>query len=386
MKHERNTRIFALYPLLTRINARIFKKAAAVFLIVLNSGFAYAKTYSDVPADHLNTKAIGALSDQGILQGYSDGGFSPAGPINRAEVAKVLIAATQTPSSVSQALAEHKRLNHIYATFPDVSMDAWFAPFVETAYRLKIVQGNPDGYFHPERTINLAEALKMVTLAFDADIDQVSFAPNTLWLVNGSEWFAPYFAYAAEKNLLSPHKVYHPAHQVTRGEFAELVYRMKIVAQNTFSPYKAPGIGTSNEYSITIPALNIIDMQVAFADPYDGDAALHLLRYFPFGHYLANPGSGKKFVLFGHSSGYSWDKSPYKVVLRQIDRLKAGDKIYINYRERGYVYEMRESVVIPASKDTMVMQDNGKDELALFTCWPPDSIAYRYVIYAERRT
>ena len=88
-------------------------------------------------------------------------------------------------------------------------------------------------------------------------------------------------------------------------------------------------------------------------------------------------------VLFGHSSGYSWDKSPYKTILTKIDQLQVGDIIYINYQEKGYVYQINQKEIRPASDMASVMEDYGYEEMALYTCWPPNGISKRYVVYAS---
>jgi LPXTG-site transpeptidase (sortase) family protein len=87
-------------------------------------------------------------------------------------------------------------------------------------------------------------------------------------------------------------------------------------------------------------------------------------------------------VLFGHSSGYDWDKSPYKTILTKIDQLQMGEKIYINFHEKGYAYQISQKEIRPATDMAAVMEDYGYEEMALYTCWPPKSIAKRYVVYA----
>ena len=146
-----------------------------------------------------------------------------------------------------------------------------------------------------------------------------------------------------------------------------------------FKPIKR---AISTEYTITIPSLNIIALKVSFADVYNEKGALNVLKE-GLGHYLSPPDAHRKMVLFGHSSGYSWDHSNYKTILKQIDHLKNGDRIYINYKEKGYIYEVFKSEIIPASQDYKLLNDEQINELALYTCWPPNSISHRYVVYGK---
>jgi LPXTG-site transpeptidase (sortase) family protein len=164
---------------------------------------------------------------------------------------------------------------------------------------------------------------------------------------------------------------------MTRGELAEVLYRLNLVLDGNLDKFRDTTQPTSNEYTITIPKLNIIDLNVSFANPHNSQSALDVLKY-GLGHYLATPGSGQKMVLFGHSSGYGWDNSNYKQVLRQIDKLDTGDKIYVNYHEKGYVYQIFNKEVMSATLLEAVMKDYGYEEMALYTCWPPDSVSHRY--------
>ena len=49
--------------------------------------------------------------------------------------------------------------------------------------------------------------------------------------------------------------------------------------------------------------LNIVDVNVNFANVYDSNQALDILKD-GLGHYLKPPSAGEKMVLFGHSSGF----------------------------------------------------------------------------------
>ena len=169
---------------------------------------------------------------------------------------------------------------------------------------------------------------------------------------------------------------------IIEGEFVEIMHRTKTVLATGLPEYIAPSNPTSNEYTITIPALNIINLPVYFADPYNETAALEILKK-GIGQYLKPPNRGEKTVLFGHSSGYSWDNSPYKTILNQINKLHNGDNIYLNYKEKGYAYEIFKSDIIPASEDYRIIENPRSNELALYTCWPPNSISHRYVVYGK---
>lgn len=342
----------------------------------------YAKSYPDVPVNHRHSTAIVFMTDRGTVAGYPNGEFHPDGLINRAEAVKIMTKSLYAGPIIDQALRRHMEAGHTFVVFPDVPIREWFGQFVEVAYQNKIVEGYPDGSFKPANNINFAEALKVILESYKVDFSQNRYVTNKFLVVPQGEWYEKYFTYASQHNLINREKVYHPAQLITRGEFVEIIYRLEEVLKTRASEFVVKNKGTSDEYKITIPKLNIVDVDVNFASVYDPNSALGILKY-GLGHYLNPPDFGGKMVIFGHSSGYAWDHSNYKTILKEINKLSNGDRIYINYKEKGYVYEIFNSSIIPASQAHKLVEDDHLDELALYTCWPPNSIAQRYVVYGK---
>lgn len=350
--------------------------------IMLVSPIASAKVYPDVSVNHKNNEAIAFLTDRDTIQGYPNGEFHPEGLINRAEAVKILTKSKFPATILDTALEWHKQAKHSFVMFPDVPIWEWYGKFVEVSYQNRVIQGYPDGLFRPGNNINFAEALKVILETYKVDFGQNQFQANKLLYVNQGDWFEKYFTYAYQHNLIERDKFYHPGQLITRGEFVEIIYRLETVLNNKLPAFVENSQATSDEYKITIPKLNIINVDVNFASVYDSTSALGILKY-GLGNYLNPPDSGKKMLLFGHSSGYSWDHSDYKTILREIDNLGNGDRIYINYKEKGYVFEVYNSIIIPAAEDSMLVQNETNNELALYTCWPPNSIAKRYVVFGK---
>ena len=335
-----------------------------------------------MPASHQHYEAIAALTTDNTVQGYPNGEFHPEGLINRAETIKVLAKSNFSASAIDTSINWHKIQNHSYIMFPDVPIWEWYSKYVEISYQNQIIEGYPDGTFKPANYINFAEALKIILETYKVDFSQNHYQPNKLLYVKQGDWFEKYFTYAYQHNLINQDKFYHPGQLITRGEFVEIIYRLEKVLKKDLPAYVASKKPTSDEYKITIPKLNIIDVDVNFASIYNENEALSTLRN-GLGNYLNPPDSQKKTLLFGHSSGYSWDHSNYKTILREINKLQNGDRIYINYKEKGYVYEVFDSQIIPASQDHTLVENDNANELALYTCWPPNSIAQRYVVYGK---
>lgn len=178
---------------------------------------AYAKDYNDLDQSSKFYKAISVLTSEGILQGYPDGSFKPEQPINRAEALKVILLAF--PKAEGD-LPVNK--------FPDVQESDWFYNYVRTALKHGIIQGYVDGTFKPANQVIFAESLKMGLEAKGVKKETLTFSPFHRD-IKESDWFAPYFSFAYSKNLydldmsggITPQKPY------TRGEFMELIYRIK---------------------------------------------------------------------------------------------------------------------------------------------------------------
>jgi LPXTG-site transpeptidase (sortase) family protein len=143
-----------------------------------------------------------------------------------------------------------------------------------------------------------------------------------------------------------------------------------------------PQYASEKHFAISMPSLGVIDLAVNHpSDPFSNKGVLAPLEY-GVGHLFSYPGGGGKIMIYGHSSGYPWDISDYTKIFRRVNELSEGDKIYVTYDGELHIYEVAREQTIDAS-DTRPFNDNGAgEELILYTCWPPDSIAQRYLIHA----
>ncbi len=172
-----------------------------------------AATFPDLQADHPHRTAVGFVKSAGFVAGYPNGTFGAEKGINRAELAKILIAArfaSRIPAKIESSC------------FTDVPLDSWFARFVCTAKLENVIGGNPDGTFAPSRDVNLAEGTKILLGTFG-----VSVTPAT----SGGAWYAPYLAKAQELAIILPEWT-DPAKLLTRGEVAEMIYRATLRERN----------------------------------------------------------------------------------------------------------------------------------------------------------
>lgn len=177
--------------------------------------------FSDVPSYHLYRRAVEELSAAGIIAGYPDGTFQPDATINRAELIKILVeGAGISPDA-----------DTYHHCFSDVTTQ-WYAPSVCYAQAQGWVQGYPDARFHPERTLNKVEALKMIVAAHGFSLaSELSLSTATLFSDTPvTEWYAPYLKTALDRGLIdtTDNDLYAPADGQTRGATAEMIFRVRV--------------------------------------------------------------------------------------------------------------------------------------------------------------
>jgi uncharacterized protein YkwD len=194
---------------------------AALFFYCL-TGIAQA-AFSDVSTDHPNAAAIDFLSKEKVISGYPDGSFGPANPVNRAEALKILLLASDLPGNTSRS-----------GDFPDVADEAWFAPFVFSADARGIANGYPDGFFRPEQTVNLVEALKMLFAANSVSLENYQTETQLFADSEKRAWYNSFLFYAKTFEIVEPdsaNKIY-PATPLTRAQLAEIVFRFQTRVEN----------------------------------------------------------------------------------------------------------------------------------------------------------
>lgn len=164
---------------------------------------------SDI-AGHRYEQNIRNLVDLGVINGNPDGTFAPEEPVNRAASLKIIL---QSLRAKQEANGEELfQMPADFNLFPDVEKGVWFETYVAEGYDKKIIQGHPDGTFKGDRTVNLAETLKMTLEAHDV----------TVWEGETDPWYKKYFDAANGLELL-PNDLQDPAKPLTRAELAYVV-------------------------------------------------------------------------------------------------------------------------------------------------------------------
>lgn len=173
--------------------------------------------YTDAPFPKPEATAISVLTNLGAVSGNADGTFAPRRTLNRAEFLK--IALLSAPIAVGQSAA---------ACFPDVHVSDWFSRYVCDAKNRGVIQGYPDGSFHPDRAVNYAEALKILSKLFD----------YALTAQAGDQWFDPFVRAAQGRGTLLPISVGLDS-PLTRGQMARLTAGFVAESQGELALYRA---------------------------------------------------------------------------------------------------------------------------------------------------
>jgi len=119
--------------------------------------------------------------------------------------------------------------------FSDVDKGAWYASTLSTAVARGIVKGYDDGTFKPSNTVNRAEYLKIL------------FATNNMTPktditkpyddVELTDWYAGYAFMTNKMNILETGSKLNPSNGMTRADVAETIYRMKMIQVNNLVSY-----------------------------------------------------------------------------------------------------------------------------------------------------
>ncbi len=173
--------------------------------------------YKDVPVDHAYASSIQYLASAHAF-GYPDQTFRPDTSINRAELVHMLT----NPTFIRRRTGTDCLRNYgAYGEpefFTDVARDAWYGQAVCVAFQRGIINGHPDGTFRPADAVTFAEASKMLVSLFTANIQ--SYTPHT------EQWYVAYMRKMDQRKAI-PQSIKSPTQTVTRGEIAEMIYRLK---------------------------------------------------------------------------------------------------------------------------------------------------------------
>ncbi|MEK7590954.1 MAG: S-layer homology domain-containing protein [Patescibacteria group bacterium] len=197
--------------------------------ILLLPVFAFALDYDDRSDSYTDSTAfsseesvaIGVLTNEGAVQGYPDGAFRPSRLLNRAEFMKIAVGSS---AELTETLEFYQ--GYESSCFPDVRFSSWFHPYVCAAETENIIDGYPDGYFHPERNVNYAEAMKILTNMYGYGVEPEA----------GKAWYLPYIEAAEERGMALDG--IRPGEELRRGQMVRLVAAFLAEAEGELELYR----------------------------------------------------------------------------------------------------------------------------------------------------
>ncbi|OEH84749.1 hypothetical protein BHU72_07910 [Desulfuribacillus stibiiarsenatis] len=187
--------------------------------------------FIDVPLNHFAYESIDRLYSLGAINYRVEQQFMPSAPISRAEFVHMLLLA--------------KGLYWVDfdpPSFSDVDMNDAFAPYINIAHRLGIVDGVGNQQFRPGDPVRRDALVKMLTTASgELNVKHIlGWQERRDLLANFKdkqsivEWAEHYFAYAIKNNFVSgyPDQTIRPSQFTTRAEAAVLIDRV-ILSNNS---------------------------------------------------------------------------------------------------------------------------------------------------------
>lgn len=219
------------------------KKLTSLFILLftLTLSLSSVKAYTDVPVESWFYPYVVQLQNQGIVDSADK--FRPADPLQRAELVKMVILAIK--ENGKEALPQ-------YPAFDDVPLNTWFAPFVERAATLGIVngymndKGDLTGFFGPADPVTRAQAMKILVEAFDLKATTTGI---TFGDVKASDWFYSYVSIGSALGIIQGYEgnIFKPNEPVTRSEMAKMLSLAMAPSNPTLPPLDEEGETPENE-------------------------------------------------------------------------------------------------------------------------------------------
>ncbi len=226
--------------------------------------------FYDIPQSHFAYEAIERLYQLGAANYRVENKFSPDAPISRAELIHMIIRAKGI-----------EPIDNIVPVFNDVDINDQYAPYIDVAHRLGMIDGVSSNEFRPGDPVRRDSLVKILVTAtgelnvmWQIDWRQRAelLAPySDMKTVASDSWVNHYVAYALKNNIISgyPDNTMRVAQYTTRAEAAVLVDRLflkdnQAVAQETLIsdaaeipiPYVKKFDMTATQYNSSEPGLS----------------------------------------------------------------------------------------------------------------------------------
>lgn len=178
--------------------------------------------FTDVPSNFWAYESITKMTKEGIMSGYRNGTFKPNDPLSREEAASLFSNMIgETPSIM------------LASSFSDITSDRWSSLAIESVARANIISGYGDNTYRPEQYMSRQE-FAVVADKFLHYQGYRTEDPTALDTIHFSDqkFIAPWAQSSVRELALwgfinySTKGLFNPEKYITRGEAAEITYRL----------------------------------------------------------------------------------------------------------------------------------------------------------------
>ena len=138
--------------------------------------------------------------------------------------------------------------------FADVSAEAWYYPYVQTAYEFGIIRGKSETEFDPDAGLTCAEAAKIAAVIHDKsryDREEQGF------VLIGENWYDAYVSYCYDSGIIEDYIIFDWNKNATRAQMAYLFSRCDV---NPYFINDVPITDIPDVYDTTPFAYEILDL------------------------------------------------------------------------------------------------------------------------------
>jgi sortase A len=136
-----------------------------------------------------------------------------------------------------------------------------------------------------------------------------------------------------------------------------------------------------------IPKINV-SVPVTFGVGPDHDSQMRAMEngvaQFPIPGANAMPGQVGNLALSGHSSNDLFDRGDYKFIFARLERLTAGDMIFLDYGGTRFAYRVTHYEEVLPHQSYHLVFPTDRPMLTLITCTPVGTALRRLLVFAEQ--
>ena len=178
--------------------------------------------FTDVPSNFWAYESITKMTKEGLMSGYRNGTFKPNDPLSREEAASLFSNMIGDTPSIMLA-----------SSFSDITSDRWSSLAIESVARANIISGYGDNTYRPEQYMSRQE-FAVVADKFLHYQGYRTEDPTALDTIHFSDqkFIAPWAQSSVRELALwgfinySTKGLFNPEKYITRGEAAEITYRL----------------------------------------------------------------------------------------------------------------------------------------------------------------